>query len=94
MVICQYCGKENNQPDALYCSSCGSSLRQSRSMGQASVVPQSQPPPMSGPTPPGTYGYGSSFGTSERYEKALAGVERMATVVALLAVVTLLLTLY
>jgi len=98
MVTCQYCGKENSLPDALYCSSCGSSLRQSRGIGSLSSPPispapqsQPQPVPSASPTPGRTYGYGSTFGLSERYEGALAGVERMGTLLIGLTVVALLL---
>ena len=100
MVTCQYCGRENSQPDALYCSSCGSSLRQSQGAGPVSGSPispmpqsQPQPTPSSSPTSSRTYGYGSAFGLSERYERALAGVERMGTILIALSVITLVLIL-
>jgi len=86
MVVCPYCGKENNQPDAAYCLYCGSSLKQQQPQGFAST---SQ-------TPMASRGYGmsgnmSSPGVSERYQRALARVELLGNVVLALAVITLIL---
>ena len=86
MVVCPYCGKENNQPDAAYCLYCGSSLR-----GQ-----QGQQPVSINQVPSARQGYGMSGGTSspemaERYQKALARVEQLGNIVIALAVITLIL---
>jgi len=86
MVVCQYCGKENNQPDAAYCLYCGSSLKKQQPQGSAS----NSQPPMTG------RGYGmsggmSSSGMSERYQRALARVEQLGNIVIALAIVTLIL---
>jgi uncharacterized membrane protein YvbJ len=85
MVVCPYCGKENNQPDAAYCLYCGSSLRgqpgQPVSMNQSPTVGQ---------------GYGMSGGLSspemaDRYERTFARVELLGKIVIALAIVTLIL---
>jgi len=85
MVVCPYCGKENNQPDAAYCLYCGSSLRgqqgQPVSTNQAAI---------------GSQGYGMSGGTSspemsERYQKAFSRVEQLGNIVIALAVIALVL---
>lgn len=88
MVVCPYCGKENNQPDAAYCLYCGSSLKQQQPQGFASA---SQ-------TPMAGRGYGMSGGMSspeisERYQRAFARVEQLGNVVIALAVITLVLVL-
>ena len=86
MVVCPYCGKENNQPDAAYCLYCGSSLKQ----------PQSQSFTTGGRASSAGQGFGmsggmSSSGMSERYNRALARVELLGNIVAVLAVLTLIL---
>ena len=89
MVVCQYCGNETTRPDAAYCSYCGSSLRQQPQ--QVTVNPN----PMSSATTQG-YGMSGSMTTpstnvSERFEKAIARVELLGTVVIILAIVVLVL---
>lgn len=86
MVVCPYCGKENNQSDAAYCLYCGSSLR-----GQ-----QGQQPVSMNQAPTSRQGYGMSGGMSspemsERYQKAFASVEQLGNIVIALAVITLIL---
>jgi uncharacterized membrane protein YvbJ len=87
MPTCSFCGKETAQPDAVYCSYCGSSLQQRGSQAHSSPY-QAQPPQA---------GYGSTGGTSldltQRYEKALRRVERLGSVALLLSVLVLILIL-
>ena len=102
MVVCQFCGKENNgPPDAQYCTYCGSSLASSQRLSTPapSYPPATQPGPMPTSQPsstgasPRSYGYGASYGVSERYERALSSVEKLGTVVLVLAVVVIILVL-
>lgn len=86
MTVCPYCGKESNQPDAAYCLYCGSSLRQQQTFAAPSQGPAA------------VQGFGTPVSTrspelSERYERTLARVEQLGTIVAVLAVVTLVLVL-
>lgn len=86
MVVCPYCGKENFQPDAVYCQYCGSSLSQARPAAAA---------PVSAPAAPATSTWGGSSSSSttqsEEYERALAGVERWTRIVLLLSVIAVVL---
>lgn len=84
MPVCQFCGKETAQPDAAYCSYCGSSLRQQPS---ASMTPPEAQAPQGSYMPSG----GSSLDASQRYEKAIARVERLGSIVIILSIVTLVL---
>lgn len=84
MPVCQFCGKETAQPDAAYCCYCGSSLRQQPS---ASVTPLQTQAPQGSYMPSG----GSSLDASQRYEKAIARVERLGSIVIMLSIVTLIL---
>lgn len=85
MTVCPYCGKENNQPDAAYCLYCGSSLKQQGVSSSSPSIASSQGYGMSGG--------GSSPELSERYQRVLTTVEQLGTVVAVLAVVTLIMVL-
>jgi uncharacterized membrane protein YvbJ len=92
MAVCPYCGKENNQPDAAYCLYCGSSLRQQ----PQSISTMNRAPMTIGQTYGMTGGTLSSSGMSsseisERYQKAVAKVERLGNIVIVLAIVTLIL---
>jgi uncharacterized membrane protein YvbJ len=85
MVTCSYCGKDNPQTDATYCSYCGSSLRQ-----QSSNVPPSPSYASQANYPAG----GSpTLGLSERYEKALKRAEQLGTILLVLSVVAIILLL-
>lgn len=82
LVVCPSCGRESNQPGAAYCLYCGSSLT------------QAQGPASQGMAPAPSYGAtGTVPTTSERYQRALGGVERLATIVAVLSVIALILVL-
>lgn len=85
MPTCQFCGKETPQPDAAYCSYCGSSLRQAQS-GASAAPAQAQ-------SPQGSYAVSgsSSFDGSQRYEKVLVRVERLGLIVVILSMVALIL---
>ncbi|MDH2900063.1 MAG: hypothetical protein PXY39_03755, partial [archaeon] len=83
---------QNSQSDAAYCSYCGSSLAGAKD----SISPPSQPGrPAASPTPMPSYPSSSqpsySFSTSERYELALKRTEQLATAIAILSVVALIL---
>jgi uncharacterized membrane protein YvbJ len=86
MPTCQFCGKETAQPDAAYCSYCGSSLRQQPG---ASVAPPQSQPPQASYAPSG----GSSLDASQRYEKALGKIERLGSIIIVLSIVTLILVI-
>jgi uncharacterized membrane protein YvbJ len=93
MVVCRYCGKENSQSDAAYCSYCGSNISQQQPV-QSAVNPVSKST--------STYrGWGTPGGTtrptgeaSELYEKALARVELLGNVVLILSIIALFLVFY
>jgi hypothetical protein len=99
MVVCPYCGKENNQPDAAYCLYCGSSLQQAQSTASPTFSSGTSRGPVIG------QGYGMPGGMSssssttlssepaDRYQKALRRVEQLGYVVVALAVITLVLLL-
>jgi uncharacterized membrane protein YvbJ len=101
MVVCPYCGKENNQPDAAYCLYCGSSLQQAQSAASPTFSITSRSPVIGqGYGMPGDTSSSSSsssttlsFELSERYQKALKRVEQLGYVVVALAVITLALLL-
>jgi zinc-ribbon domain len=102
MVVCPYCGKENNQPDAAYCLYCGSSLQQAQSAASPTFSSTSRSPVIGqGYGTPGGMSSSSSssssttlsFELSERYQKALKRVEQLGYVVVALAVITLALLL-
>ncbi len=92
MTTCPYCGAQNNQNGAAYCTYCGSSLSGAKdsgtppTQGSPSSSPSSSMPP-SYPSGRGTY----SFNTSERYERALKRTEQLGMIVAILAVITIVL---
>lgn len=81
MVVCPNCGRESNQPGASYCLYCGASLTQPKQAGPMTPAVQAAP-----------YAPSAVLG-SERYKRALAKVERLGGIVAVLAVVTLILVL-
>jgi uncharacterized membrane protein YvbJ len=93
MKICPYCGAQNNQSDAAYCSYCGSSLAGAKdSMSSSMSQPQNtaaSPTPM--PTYPSSYQGSYSPNISSRYERALKRTEQLGTAVAILSVVALIL---
>jgi uncharacterized membrane protein YvbJ len=99
MVVCPYCGKENNQSDAAYCLYCGSSLQQAPQSASASPTFSSTsrgPVIGQGYGMPGGMSSSSttlSYELSERYQSALKRVEQLAYVVVALAVITLVLLL-
>ena len=87
MVTCQYCGHEATQPDATYCSYCGSSLNQAGPTGAPAVAqaPASRSMP--------SQGGAALTDVAARYEKALKRLEQQVTIVLVLAVVTVVLVL-
>jgi uncharacterized membrane protein YvbJ len=95
MTVCTYCGKDNSQPGAVYCQSCGSRLDQ-QSQKTPGAMATSSPMTTTSSSSYGTAGgsgYTSSSDFSERYEQALRSVERMAKIVIILAIVTLVLVI-
>ena len=100
MVVCPYCGKENNQPDAAYCLYCGSSLQQAQSVASPTFSSTSRSPVIGqGYGMPGGMSSSSlssatlSSELSERYLKAVKKVEQLGYVVVALAVITFVLLL-
>jgi hypothetical protein len=93
MTTCPYCGAQNSQNGAAYCTYCGSSLSGAKDsgtppmQGQPASSSSSSSMPPSYPSGRGSY----SFNTSERYERALKRTEQLGMVVAVLAVITLIL---
>lgn len=84
MVVCPNCGRESDQAGASYCLYCGSSFSEPR---QAS----SSLPAMQATT---TYGGAPvPVQAQARYQRALSRVERLGSIVAALAVITLILVL-
>ena len=85
MPTCRFCGKETTQPDATYCTYCGSSLQQG--------------PGASPPTSPAArlsqvnYATGHDTEVSELYEKTFRRVEQLASILVLLAVAAVILVL-
>ena len=84
MVTCSYCGKDNPQADAAYCSYCGSNLR------QPSNIPTSRPQWTQANYP--TSG-SRTLGLSERYERALKRAEQLGTILLVLSVAVIVLLL-
>jgi len=84
MTKCSYCGRDNPQTDAAYCSYCGSSLSR-----QSSNVPTSSQ--RSQPTYPTSRS--PALGLSERYEKALKRAELLGTILLVLGVAAVVLLL-
>ena len=89
MTTCPYCGKQNNTPDAVYCSYCGSSL----SGAHQQEMSQTRQPFSYGTNYPTNAQGLPSFDTSERYERALKRAEQLGIVVAILSLITLFLVL-
>ncbi|HME18640.1 MAG TPA: hypothetical protein VKF15_02755 [Nitrososphaerales archaeon] len=87
MPKCSFCGKETPQPDAVYCSYCGSSLQQ-RGSGISTAPYQAQPIQEGH----GIGGRGSAD-PSQRYERALRRVERLGSIALVLSVFVLILVL-
>ncbi len=87
MTTCTYCGKENTQAGAAYCSYCGSSLLGSQ-QGVTSTPQPRQPFGSTPPTYPSSYG-NYSYNASERYERALRRSEQLGRAVAILSVIAL-----
>ncbi len=85
MPTCPYCGGQNSQADAIYCSYCGSNLGQ-----QQNAAP---PPRQQFGSPPPNYPASGrpTFDLSIRYEKALKRAEQLGYVVIIMAVAVLLL---
>ena len=87
MVVCQYCGHDTAQPDAAYCSYCGSSLSGARASAPAATA---QPAPQQ-------KGYmqqkASSPEMSARYGELVSKIEQQVTIVLILSVVTVVLAL-
>ncbi|MCL5068052.1 MAG: zinc-ribbon domain-containing protein [Thaumarchaeota archaeon] len=85
MPICTYCGAQNSQPDAKYCSYCGSSIQQ-----QSTTPP---PQPFASPPPAPSRSYptagGMQFDLPGRYERALVRVERLSYAVLVLSLAVL-----
>ena len=87
MPTCKFCGKETTQPDASYCTYCGSSLVQ-----EGSVAPET--PFQSQPSQVDYTSMGrTSEDISQRYEKALRRVEQLDSVLVLLSVAAVILVL-
>ena len=85
---CPVCGSDNPQPDAAYCSSCGSSLQQSSASSTYRAQPSSanagyRPQPSQSNS---RFGATSPADLSQRYDKALRRVEQRGTAILILSI--------
>lgn len=87
MPTCPYCGKETAQPDATYCTYCGSSLLQQGSVARSAPI-QTQPS-----QPTYSSGGGSADEFTQLYEKTLKRIEQLTSIIVLLSVAAVILVL-